>query len=39
MTDAVRIDNVSFSYGEAPALRDVSLTIEEGEFQIGRAHV
>jgi zinc transport system ATP-binding protein len=32
MTDAVRIDNVSFSYGEAPALRDVSLTIEEGEF-------
>ncbi|MCY4729411.1 metal ABC transporter ATP-binding protein [Natronomonas gomsonensis] len=32
MTDAVRIENVSFSYGEAPALRDVSLTIAEGEF-------
>ena len=32
MTDAVHIENVSFSYGEAPALRDVSLTIAEGEF-------
>lgn len=32
MTDAVRIENVSFAYGDAPALREVSLTIEEGEF-------
>ncbi|MFQ3320912.1 MAG: zinc transport system ATP-binding protein [Natronomonas sp.] len=32
MTDAVRLEDVSFAYGETPALRDVSLTIESGEF-------
>ena len=32
MTPAVRVEDVSFAYGETPALRDVSLTIEEGEF-------
>ena len=32
MTAVVRVEDVSFAYGETPALRDVSLTIEEGEF-------
>jgi zinc transport system ATP-binding protein len=32
MSEVVRVENVSFAYGDAPALRDVSLTIEEGEF-------
>ncbi|QLD87691.1 metal ABC transporter ATP-binding protein [Natronomonas salina] len=32
MTDAVRVEDVSFAYGDTPALRDVTLTIEDGEF-------
>ena len=32
MSSAVDIRNVSFSYGEQPAVEDVSLTIEEGDF-------
>jgi zinc transport system ATP-binding protein len=32
MTAAVRVEDVSFAYGDTPALRDVSMTIEEGEF-------
>ncbi len=32
MTAVVEMDTVSFSYGETIALKDVSLTIEEGDF-------
>ncbi|MFP9191904.1 metal ABC transporter ATP-binding protein [Natronosalvus vescus] len=32
MTAAVDVRNVSFAYGETPVVKDVSLTIEEGEF-------
>ncbi|MDF9746580.1 metal ABC transporter ATP-binding protein [Natrinema salsiterrestre] len=28
----VELENVSFAYGEQPAVRDVSLTVEEGDF-------
>ena len=32
MTPPVRVEGVSFAYGDTPALRDVSLTVEDGEF-------
>ncbi|RQH03154.1 metal ABC transporter ATP-binding protein [Natrarchaeobius oligotrophus] len=32
MTAVVDVRNVSFSYGEQPALEDVSLTVESGDF-------
>jgi zinc transport system ATP-binding protein len=32
MTTVVRIEDVSFAYGDTPALRGVSMTIEDGEF-------
>jgi len=32
MTDVVCVEDVSFAYGDTPALSDVSLTIEAGEF-------
>jgi zinc transport system ATP-binding protein len=32
MTAVVEMENVTFSYGETPAVRDISLTVEEGEF-------
>ncbi|OOZ38699.1 ATP-binding cassette domain-containing protein, partial [Solemya elarraichensis gill symbiont] len=31
-TSMIEIDNVSFSFGEIPVLRDVSLNVEAGEF-------
>jgi zinc transport system ATP-binding protein len=32
MTQAITVENVSFAYDEQPVLRDVSLSIAEGEF-------
>lgn len=32
MTAVVALDDVTFSYGETPAVRDVTLTIEKGDF-------
>lgn len=32
MTTVVRVEDISFAYGETPALTDVSLAIEAGEF-------
>lgn len=32
VTDVVSLKNVTFAYGEMPAVKDVSLTIEEGDF-------
>ncbi|MFC4543543.1 metal ABC transporter ATP-binding protein [Halosolutus amylolyticus] len=32
MTAVVTIDDVTFAYGEQPAVRDVSLIVEEGDF-------
>ncbi|WP_306057915.1 metal ABC transporter ATP-binding protein [Natronococcus wangiae] len=32
MTRAVRLEDVTFAYGDQPAVKDVSLTIQEGDF-------
>ncbi len=32
MTPAISVENVSFAYGDEPVLRDVSMTVEEGDF-------
>ncbi|MFC3958221.1 metal ABC transporter ATP-binding protein [Halovivax cerinus] len=32
MTDVVRLENVTLSYGEQPAVADVTLTVGDGEF-------
>ncbi|MDQ2051568.1 metal ABC transporter ATP-binding protein [Natronolimnohabitans sp. A-GB9] len=32
MTSAISVENVSFAYSNQPVLRDVSMSIEEGEF-------
>jgi len=32
MTPAISVENVSFAYDEQPVLKDISLTVEEGDF-------
>ena len=32
MTDAIRVENVSFAYDDQPVLRNVSMSIESGDF-------
>ncbi|WP_049923360.1 metal ABC transporter ATP-binding protein [Halopiger djelfimassiliensis] len=32
MTPVISVENVTFAYGDQPAVRDVSLTVEQGDF-------